>query len=791
MESAKLLPVAGENVHVEIVERTLRAFVSREDIDTGIVAHGGLARERILTSIQEDEEDFVLSPLWGAGCWLSPDNPFLTEKQKGPLDKRGIVQVGTVLQSGDILFSALRNLLHTPGPKRNGKCWVRDRSCVVFPEWEGAVVTSVQVTQKRSEGVSREYPCVRIAIRAEYDLSAGDILLCQQEPIGVVARLIPDEEIFQQAGHQVDLVLPRAIGQRLGMAPGSVGPVSLGKAADPAAWSVVARSMSDYTAISKQPAVTSACMSTRIGCEHVAWLQSRGFFANLAELTSLKSDDLGNRSLLRELLKSGTLRPELIPEPGAPESLLFLQQWLRGLSLEAKFGKANHAVALSIRPASPEDILGWSSGQVISDEWINFRNATDMEGGIFCPRIFGSPDYPRRRRSGHIVLEAPVISLLWRLGTPSVLETLLAVPTQTIESILHHEMWVHRVADRWEVIPAEPESELPSDFLTGALAIESMLKSVPSSRLPAGLNGRPDVLAQRVIPVVPPEFRPWLLTETARLFSSDLNELYRRLMKRAVRLFKLKNWPSAARNETRYLQRNYDHLLANCLLPEERALFRETDDADKADDDGEDADDADSRYCGFLDCLFKRLDGKNRKAVDWCGKARAVASSLLPKDVVQIPDEIYDTLHLEPHSPVLLTTGDGSEGTFIALLPRRHGDRVLVLPPGAYSRLGMDSGIPECIVHRPLGVAACAEARRLLDHDPGPIISKLEDDQWTGAVEPSELAHQLAQAALAGTTVSLQSPRCVLVGGTGASEFAEDSDLSRSSPDVCEVDEPS
>src|SRR5262249_18875179 len=204
-------------------------------------------------------------------------------------------------------------------PTRSGKCWARDRSWRVIPEWEGATVTKVEVRHWPSPGLDVKYPRVRITVRAEDDLAAGDILLHRGEAIGVVGRLVPDDEMPCHGGRRADLMLPRSVGGRLGLKADSAVPLFLGKRSEPPAISVLARTMNEYSTITKQPLVTSACLSTTIRTKHIAWLQSRGLFANLAELTSLKSDDMRNRSFLRGLLELGDIRSELIPEPAAPE----------------------------------------------------------------------------------------------------------------------------------------------------------------------------------------------------------------------------------------------------------------------------------------------------------------------------------------------------------------------------------------------------------------------------------------------------------------------------------------
>jgi DNA-directed RNA polymerase beta' subunit len=112
---------------------------------------------------------------------------------------------------------------------------------------------------------------------------------------------------------------------------------------------------------------------------------------------------------------------------------------------------------------------------VRSDEWIDYRTMDEIEEGIFCPKVFGSPHHPRRRRFGHIELEAPVISLLWRLGKPSSLERLLGIPGAIAEKIIYGKLGVRRDGDQWEIMPLGANHQPEPELLTSAAAIEAML----------------------------------------------------------------------------------------------------------------------------------------------------------------------------------------------------------------------------------------------------------------------------------------------------------------------------
>ncbi len=177
--------------------------------------------------------------------------------------------------------------------------------------------------------------------------------------------------------------------------------------------------------------------------------------------------------------------------------------------------------------------------------------------------------------------------------------------------------------------------------------------------------------------------------------------------------------------------------------------------------------------------------------MEWCGMARAVPSAVGNEQCLLVPQPMFASLHLDPNQPVLVTNPADSEGVFASLLPRPHAEAVLGLPGWACSRLGLDQAeVPTCIVHRPLGAQACAEARRLLQGDPGPGKEVSQADGWADAADRGGMMRGLMNAALLGNRVVLRSPRGQLVGGPGKVTLAEDADLPRREEKVVEVATP-
>ncbi|HNQ32104.1 MAG TPA: hypothetical protein PKJ68_06485, partial [Candidatus Woesebacteria bacterium] len=114
---------------------------------------------------------------------------------------------------------------------------------------------------------------------------------------------------------------------------------------------------------------------------------------------------------------------------------------------------------LKIRIASPEDIFGWSKGEVVKPETINYRTFRPEKDGLFDERIFGpTKDFEcycgkykrirykgiicdrcgvevtasvvRRERMGHIKLSTPVAHIWYFKGPSSPISTILEIPAQ-------------------------------------------------------------------------------------------------------------------------------------------------------------------------------------------------------------------------------------------------------------------------------------------------------------------------------------------------------------------------
>ncbi len=230
--------------------------------------------------------------------------------------------------------------------------------------------------------------------------------------------------------------------------------------------------------------------------------------------------------------------------------------------------------------------------------------------GVVCDKcgVEVTQSKVRRERMGHIELASPVSHVWFFHQLPSRIGHLLDISKRDLERVLYFEAYV--VVDPGNVQELSPEQLLteeeyrekrekygPAAFeaAMGAEAIKSLLARVDVDRLAEELRvqmrketslqkrqkiakrlkvvdafrrsgNRPEWMILDVIPVIPPELRPLVPLEGGRFATSDLNDLYRRVINRNNRLNKLKDLRAPdviVRNEKRMLQEAVDALMDN------------------------------------------------------------------------------------------------------------------------------------------------------------------------------------------------------------------------------------
>ena len=229
--------------------------------------------------------------------------------------------------------------------------------------------------------------------------------------------------------------------------------------------------------------------------------------------------------------------------------------------------------------------------------------------GVVCDKcgVEVTQSKVRRERMGHIELASPVSHVWFFKGLPSRIGHLLDMPLRDLERILYFEAYV--VIDPLDVPEMkekdilnedqyrELQDEHPDGFVAGmgAEAIKELLARVEIQTLAAWLReqmrsetsqqkrlkfakrlkvvdafrksgNRPEWMILDVIPVIPPELRPLVPLDGGRFATSDLNDLYRRVINRNNRLKKLLDLKAPdviVRNEKRMLQEAVDALFDN------------------------------------------------------------------------------------------------------------------------------------------------------------------------------------------------------------------------------------
>ena len=244
--------------------------------------------------------------------------------------------------------------------------------------------------------------------------------------------------------------------------------------------------------------------------------------------------------------------------------------------------------------------------------------------GIVCDRcgVEVTEKKVRRERMGHIQLVVPVAHIWYFRSLPNKIGYLLGLPTKKLDSIIYYERYVviqpgvkaedgvaeydllseEEYLDILDTLPKDNqylEDNDPNKFVAkmGAEAIYDLLarldldalsyelrhragndasqqrknealkrlQVVESFRASRGRN-KPEWMIVRIVPVIPPELRPLVPLDGGRFATSDLNDLYRRVIirnNRLKRLIEIKAPEVILRNEKRMLQESVDSLFDN------------------------------------------------------------------------------------------------------------------------------------------------------------------------------------------------------------------------------------
>ncbi len=227
--------------------------------------------------------------------------------------------------------------------------------------------------------------------------------------------------------------------------------------------------------------------------------------------------------------------------------------------------------------------------------------------GVICDRCGVEVTHfkVRRERMGHIELAAPVSHIWYYRSVPSRMGLLLDLPMAALRSILYYEKYVviepgDTDLKKMQLLTEEEYYEAQERYGggftagMGAEAIRTLLENLNLDQMAVDLrakmiekgaksdkrllkrieivenfrnsNNKPEWMILEVIPVIPPELRPMVQLDGGRFATSDLNDLYRRVINRNNRLKRLQtlNAPDIIiRNEKRMLQEAVDALFDN------------------------------------------------------------------------------------------------------------------------------------------------------------------------------------------------------------------------------------
>ena len=415
--------------------------------------------------------------------------------------------------------------------------------------------------------------------------------------------------------------------------------------------------------------------------------------------------------------------------------------------------------------------------------------------GIVCDRcgVEVTEKKVRRERMGHIELTVPVAHIWYFKSAPNKIAALLGIPAKKLEAVIYYEKYIvirpgTSGRQKLELISEDeyldfyldhPEQyNMPADdpdkFVAGmgaeaiyellkeidvdALAKElrhKMLKETSQQRKAEALKrlsivkwfqeskgtNRPEWMILKVIPVIPPDLRPLVPLDGGRFATSDLNDLYRRVIirnNRLKRLIEIKAPEVILRNEKRMLQEAVDSLFdnskkSNAVKSEANRALKSLSDSLKG---------KQGRFRQNL--LGKRVDYSARSVIvvgpelnmHECGLPKFMAAELYKpfiirkliergivktvksaKKIVDRKDAvIWDILEnvMKGH-PVLLNRAPTLHRLGIqAFQPKMIEGKAIQLHPLACTAFNADFDGDQMAVHLPLGNAAILEAQLLM-----------------------------------------------------------------------------
>ncbi len=230
--------------------------------------------------------------------------------------------------------------------------------------------------------------------------------------------------------------------------------------------------------------------------------------------------------------------------------------------------------------------------------------------GIVCEKcgVEVTSSKVRRERMGHIELATPIAHIWFLKSLPSRISTILGATLKSVEKVIYFESFI--IVDslmtplkEGEIISEDEYEKLQQEhgygsFVAemGAEAVQKVLRKLDLKKIQIDLreelqtissemkkektikrlklveqflestDNKPEYMIMQVLPVIPPDIRPLVMLDGGRFATSDLNELYRRVINRNNRLKRLLELGAPdiiIKNEKRMLQESVDALLDN------------------------------------------------------------------------------------------------------------------------------------------------------------------------------------------------------------------------------------
>ena len=419
--------------------------------------------------------------------------------------------------------------------------------------------------------------------------------------------------------------------------------------------------------------------------------------------------------------------------------------------------------------------------------------------GIVCDRcgVEVTEKKVRRERMGHISLVVPVAHIWYFKSLPNKIGYLLGLPTKKVDAIVYYERYVviqpgikaedgvqqldflteEEYLEILDSLPKENQylaDDDPNKFIAkmGAEALDMLLQRVDLDELSYDLRhkantetsqqrknealkrlqvvesfreshgqNKPEWMIVKVVPVIPPELRPLVPLDGGRFATSDLNDLYRRVIirnNRLKRLIEIKAPEVILRNEKRMLQEAVDSLFdnsrkSNAVKTDSNRALKSLSDSLKG---------KQGRFRQNL--LGKRVDYSARSVIvvgpelkmHECGLPKDMAAELYKpfiirkliergivktvKSAKKIVDKkapvVWDILeNVMKNHPVLLNRAPTLHRLGIqAFQPKMIEGKAIQLHPLATSAFNADFDGDQMAVHLPLGNAAVLEAQLLM-----------------------------------------------------------------------------